>query len=311
MRVQLFERSHLPRLLELVNIHLAATIPGWSFSEEFLAGHLRRNYTEYITDPWVEERKTLCVVEGYRMLAAIHLLRYGAGPEVGHDYREAGEVDWFVALPERNEATAEVLAAARDCFAGWGVKKEYGWSHGLPIVPMWGVPDCWPHIAEALFAAGYQPPPCHPPEALYGGRLDGVPAVAKAPVADVTVQRTVSPDGVRFSATLDGEEVGFCEVAPDLTCGGVLPALRSWAGLQEMQVREEWRNRGIGGWLIEHAAAWLRLAGCDRIVLCVASSNEAAGAGRFYRRFGWRVLVRELCPQTGSSVTGARKESRQ
>jgi hypothetical protein len=36
------------------------------------------------------------------------------------------------------------------------------------------------------------------------------------------------------------------------------------------------------------------LAGCNRIVDSVAEDDEAAGAGRFYRRFGWNVLVREI-----------------
>ncbi len=47
------------------------------------------------------------------------------------------------------------------------------------------------------------------------------------------------------------------------------------------------------------AVAWLRLAGCDRIVFNVAAPDEAAGAGRFYRRFGWDVFVREAYPAAG------------
>lgn len=36
----------------------------------------------------------------------------------------------------------------------------------------------------------------------------------------------------------------------------------SW--LTDLQVRESWRNRGIGRWLVRHAVQWLRLAGCER-----------------------------------------------
>ncbi|MGH3147117.1 MAG: hypothetical protein ACRDTR_15075 [Rubrobacter sp.] len=35
-------------------------------------------------------------------------------------------------------------------------------------------------------------------------------------------------------------------------------------------------------------------AGCDRIVFNVAAPDEAAGAGRFYRRLGWDLFVREI-----------------
>jgi GNAT superfamily N-acetyltransferase len=78
----------------------------------------------------------------------------------------------------------------------------------------------------------------------------------------------------------------------DLTVGGALPALRGWGELAELEVREPWRNRGIGTWLVQHAVVWLRLGGCSRIVLSVAAEDEAAGAARFYQRFGWEALVR-------------------
>lgn len=296
MRVQPFESSHLPQLLDLVNLHLGAVVPGWALSGAFLAEHLERDYTEPLTDPWVEERATLCAVDGNRLLAVAHLLRYGEGGEVGESYRGAGEIDWFVALPGRGEASTSVLASAREHFANWKVRREYGWTSGLPTVPMIGVPESWPHIAAVLEDTGYGPEPGHHREAIYGGKLGDVPVPSEPPVAGLAVRRTVGSWGTRFSAVTGSEEVGFCEVMPDVTRGGLLPSLRGWADLQEIWVREEWRDRGIGGYLIRHAVVWLRLAGCDRIVFNVAAPNEAAGAGRFYRRFGWEVFVREAWP---------------
>jgi GNAT superfamily N-acetyltransferase len=60
-----------------------------------------------------------------------------------------------------------------------------------------------------------------------------------------------------------------------------------------MNVEERWRSRGVGTWLLRHGVAWLRLARCDRIALAVGADDEARGAGRFYRRFGWDALVRK------------------
>ncbi|MBA2510434.1 MAG: N-acetyltransferase, partial [Rubrobacteraceae bacterium] len=77
MRVRPYEHTHLPALLDLVNLHLTAVVPGWALPEAFLAEHLTRNTGEFVTDPWVVERATLCALEGHRMLAAAHLLRYG------------------------------------------------------------------------------------------------------------------------------------------------------------------------------------------------------------------------------------------
>ncbi len=96
---------------------------------------------------------------------------------------------------------------------------------------------------------------------------------------------------MRFAAVLNGEALGKCEVAVDLTDGGALPALQQWAQLTELQVGEPWRNRGIGTWLVRHAIAWIRLAGRTRLLLSTMADND--GAIRFYQRFGWELLVGE------------------
>jgi GNAT superfamily N-acetyltransferase len=112
----------------------------------------------------------------------------------------------------------------------------------------------------------------------------------------MTIRRTVGWFGARFSAMLGGEELGRCGCLTDLDRGGTLPALRGWAELSEVHVAEGWRNRRVGSWLVGTAAGWLRLCRRDRVVLAVNEDDEAAGAGRFYRRFGWDVLAREIRP---------------
>ncbi len=293
MRVQPFERSYLPQLLELVNVHLAAIVPGWAVTGASLAETMQRDDTEPITDPWVVDRATLCAVEGRRVLAAVHLLRYGAGSEVSAHYRATAEIDWFVSTPGREDAAASALSAARELMSEWEIGREHGWYVGLPEVPLYGTLDTCPHLAAALSAAGYRPDPGRHREALYGGELGSVPAPGAAPIAGLEIQRSVGDNGTRFKAALGPEELGRCEVRHDLTRGAALPALQGWAELWEMGVREGWRDRGIGGWLLRHAVAWLRLSGCDRIVLNVTEDDEAAGAGRFYRRFGWEEFARE------------------
>ena len=294
MRLQLYERADLPSLLDLVNIHLSAAVPGWALTGTFLSEHLTRNTGEFVTDPWVSERTTLCAKEGHRVTAAAHLLRYGAGLEVGEHLRDTGEIDWFVFLPDHESTAAEVLSRTREVFATWGVAHQRAFGAGLPKLPLLGIPESWPHVAWALDAAGYEPTYKKHRGALYGGRLDGVSAPGEPPVPGITVRRTVGLFGVRFTALLDGEEVGLCECVVDLDAGGALPALGGWAELSEMRVAEEWRNRRVGSWLVGEAVDWLRLCRRDRIILVVDEDDERAGAGRFYRRFGWRVLTREI-----------------
>ncbi|MBI3973223.1 MAG: GNAT family N-acetyltransferase [Chloroflexi bacterium] len=166
--------------------------------------------------------------------------------------------------------------------------------------------DAWPHVAAALRAAGFVPGEGEPREALYSGRLDGVPALGPPPVDGVAVRRAAGEcSGMVFLAEAAGRVVGRCEVDADLTRGGERPALRGWAELSEAHVEAGWRNRGVGTWLVRHAVHWLRLADCDRIVLAVGADDEARGAGRFYRRFGWDMFVREARSWRRERAAGA------
>ncbi|HEV7129639.1 MAG TPA: hypothetical protein VGN32_19555, partial [Ktedonobacterales bacterium] len=71
---------HLPQLGELINAHLGLLVPGWALTGDCIASHLQRHPGQAITDPWVSERTTLCALEGPRLVAAAHLLRYGVDP---------------------------------------------------------------------------------------------------------------------------------------------------------------------------------------------------------------------------------------
>jgi GNAT superfamily N-acetyltransferase len=294
-RIMPFDPSRLPQVQGLINAHLTLLVPGWALSQECIADHLESNPGQAITDPWVAERTTLCALEGQRLVAAAHLLRYGSGPHVGPALADTGEIAWFLAWADKADAAATLLAAARARMHAWNVTMAGVWNTGLPVGPFVGVPDVWPHIAAALGAAGFRPS-VGDEEEVYGGPLDAVPPPADPPVPGLAVRRGLTTglwaDGeMRFTALLDGQELGTCEVALDLSDNGALPALQQWAQLTELQVEESWRNRGIGAWLVRHAVAWVRLG--DRTRLLVATMADNAGAIRFYRRFGWERLVHE------------------
>jgi hypothetical protein len=80
VRARTLEASDLPHLRSLVNLHTCAVVPGWALSELALARHLEADESQPITGPWVELRTTLCVIESYRVLVAVHLLRYANRP---------------------------------------------------------------------------------------------------------------------------------------------------------------------------------------------------------------------------------------
>jgi GNAT superfamily N-acetyltransferase len=135
--------------------------------------------------------------------------------------------------------------------------------------------------------------PVHPrKEAIYGGWLRDIPLPGDAPVPNLTVRRIIQGGDAAFAGFINGEKIGWCAITANLSAGGDIPALRGWSELREMYVTEAWRSQGVGAWLVQHAAEWLRLSGCDRIALNVDSEDEARGAGRFYERFGWHAFSR-------------------
>jgi GNAT superfamily N-acetyltransferase len=290
-RAEPYSPEHLDALADLINLHIGAAVPGWWVTPSHLAAVLHRNRGQYIIDPWVADRATFVVGTPYRLRAAVHLLRYRDDPDVHPSSRGIGAIAWLAGRPDAPDALDAALHAAHGHFKTWGVTRSRGWDTGFPVPVLSGVVDAWPHLARALTAAGYTPGEVD--ESLYGGRLNNIPEPGDPPLPGLTVRRVAGDWSALFLAELDGEEIGRCEVTADLTRAGQLPGLRGWAELEEMNVEEPWRNRGVGTWLQRRAVTWLRLARCDRIALSVGADDEARGAGRFYQRFGWHPLVRE------------------
>jgi hypothetical protein len=127
MPVQPYEARLLELLHDLVNLHLTATIPGWRVSTTTLADHLERDRGEYVVDPWVVDRSTLCVVEGYRVAAAVQVLRFGDTPDVAPHYRASAEVGWFLFRSGSDDAARELLAAVHRHFDAWHARDPRGW----------------------------------------------------------------------------------------------------------------------------------------------------------------------------------------
>ena len=114
------DRSHLPQVLALVNSHLSTVIPGWSLTADYFWERLQSEPQEYITDPWVVERKSIVGIVRDRVCAAAHLLRYGDDtPSKG-----IGDIDWILFWPEEREAGAAVMTECRRQMNAWQVVDE-------------------------------------------------------------------------------------------------------------------------------------------------------------------------------------------
>jgi ribosomal protein S18 acetylase RimI-like enzyme len=295
--VRPFRRDDRQQLTELVNAHVGAVVPGACLSVDTVTSQLQREPGEFIVDPWVTDRRTLVAEQRGRVVAAAHLLRYGAGPEVGDIYRDTGEIRWLLCWPEAGHlpdaspdevSAGDTLAAA--ClaqFARWGVERRYA-DGALPAPAVYGLPEQWPHVRAILERAGFVHEG-HTEVVLLAAVAD-LAAPGEPPIAGLAVRRTVGVNGTRLSAWLDGEVVGYVEVDTNLGDAGRLTRMDGWADVGNLHVAEPYRRRGVATWLVAQAAEWLRLAGVSWLLDYAWAEQE--GELALLDRLGFRQLTR-------------------
>ena len=153
MRIRSHEPNDLPQVQALVALHLSAVVPGWALSAAAIARHLERDDAQPITGLWVEERATVCALEGYRVLALAHLLRSGDRPEVNAHYRGAGSIAWLVARPEAPVSGRGGAGGGPRALRRLGRGPHLRLGHRAARAPL-GRADAGPHVADADAAAG-------------------------------------------------------------------------------------------------------------------------------------------------------------
>ena len=309
VQVRPFRRADREQLTALVNAHIQAVVPGVVVSVNTVLSQLERNPGEFIVDPWVSERATLVAEQRGRVVAAAHLLRYGAGEEVGQAYRGSAEVNWLLFWPRANhwldseEAAAALMDACLERLGSWA-----GHWHAdgvLPAPGVYGMPAQWPHVRKLYQRAGF----VHDGqvEIVLLARVDELPGPSAPPLEGLALERSVGESGTRLSACLGEEVVGFVEVDANLVEGGRLAHLGGWADVGNLHVVEAYRRRGVGTWLVGQAADWLRLARVDRL-LAYAWPKEQAQLG-LLGRVGFRELTRTARGWHHRSGPGASPEA--
>lgn len=292
VEVRKFRRSDRDQLTALVNAHVQAVVPGVSVSVKTVLDQLEREPGEFIVDPWVVERVTLVAEQRGRVVAAVHVLRYGSGPEVGEAYQGLGEIRWLLCWPnapfwpDALEAGQMAVEAAVRVLIGAGVDRVVA-DGTLPAPGVYGVPEQWPHVHSILRWAGFTSGD-HTEIVLLAevGRL----ARPEVPMDGLTVIRTLGANGTCFAAWLGGERVGYVEVENRLGDSGLLVRQDGWADIGNLWVGEHHRRQGIGTWLLGQAAEWLRLGHADRL-LDYAQPGQEDYLG-FLRHAGFGELTR-------------------
>jgi GNAT superfamily N-acetyltransferase len=292
IEVRHFRRADREQVTDLVNAHVAAVVPGISVSVNRVIAQLEREPAEFIVDPWVIERVTLVAERRQEVLAAAHLLRYGAEPPVSESYRDMGEIRWFLCWPATSyrpdaaEAGEALLAACLVQFERWGVSRQTA-DGALPTPGVYGVPAQWPHIRSTLERAGFRHEGSV--EIILVADLTAFAPPGPAPIDGLTLERTLGGNGTRLSAVLAREAIGYIEVET-LGPRERLPRGGCWADIGNLQIHERYRRHGLATWLLANAADWLRLAHVYRLL--AYAWPEQDDCIRFFEHGGFRELTR-------------------
>ncbi len=218
VEIRPFRRADRDQVAALVNAHAAAVVPGVAASVNAVLSQFEREPGEPLVDPWVAERRALVGEQDGGVVAAALVVRYRDDADVGPGYRGTAEIRWLLFRPEAPagnpfwhdgwEAARRLLSTCLEVAAAWGVPRV-GADGALPVPGVYGVPDSWPHVERLYREAGFTAP-ADAVEAVHLADLERLPVLA--PVAGLQVRRNVGINGVRFTAALDGADVGYIEV---------------------------------------------------------------------------------------------------
>ena len=301
VQVRPFHRADREQLTALVNAHIQAVVPGVAVSVNTVLSQLERNPGEFIVDPWVAERATLVAEQRGRVVAAAHLLRYGAHEDVGKAYRGSAEINWLLFWPEASywPDSAGAAEALMDACLGrlraWGAERWEA-DGALPAPGVYGVPEQWPHIQALYEWAGFihregtgSEDDGHT-EIVLLAAVDDLPRPAAPPIGELRLGRALGINGTRLYGSVGDKLVGYIEVDTNLAQGGRLAHLAGWADVGNLHVDEAWRRRGVATWLIGQAADWLRRARVERLLDSAWPEEKAMLA--LLGRVGFRELTR-------------------
>jgi GNAT superfamily N-acetyltransferase len=262
--VRPFLRHDRDHLTDLVNAHVKAVVPGCSVPVATLLSQMERDTSEYIVDPWVIERETWVAIEDDRLVAAVHLNRYGNDASVGPALRNAAGINWLVCWPSHLDAGRALMSVATQRLDRW-VPRITVLDMSLPAPLAYGIHDAWPHLTILARESGFSDADGRT-ELQFVISLDRVGAPSVAPIEGLTVRRRLHVFGAAFTAMLDGREVGLLEVDDDFTRHGSMLRNDGWADISNLGVEPDHRGVGVATWLLGHAAEWLRLGGSRNLI---------------------------------------------
>ncbi len=284
--IRRFDRRDRDQLTDLMNLHVAAVIPGVVLSVNTVLSQLEREPGESIVDPWVAERYCLVAELEHRIVAAALLHRFRADADVGHSYRGMGDVRWMVCHIDAIGEGRALLAAVMEQMRRWDVT-TVGFDCALPAPGCYGIPDSMPHLRALLTEAGFGEPTRR--EFVLAAHCDDL---LRADLDGATIVRTVGTLGVRFSLSADEDIRGYievCQPGADLARNSVAT---HWADVGNLILADGAAPAAVIPVLLSVAARWLLLGGITRLIDYWAADVDPTSYLTELQRAGFQTLVR-------------------
>lgn len=283
--VRPFERRDRDQLTTLVNLHVAAVIPGVVLSVNTVLSQLEREPYENIVDPWIAERHCLVAIRDEDLVAAALLHRFRSDEHVGPGYRGAGDIRWLACKLDALDDGREVLDAALAQMVAWQVR-VVGAECSFPALGCYGVPNTVPHIRGLLRDAGFGEPTRT--ELVLAADCQGLTGHHHL---DLSGTRTLGLLGARFTLRRDAEEVGFIEVCDHSAEMARSSVAARWADVGNLIVPDESQLAAAMPQLLSAAAEWLLQGGITRLVDYWAEDVDPPGYLDHLQQLGFRTLV--------------------
>lgn len=283
--VRPFERRDRDQLTALVNLHVAAVIPGVVLSVNAVLTQLEREPHENIVDPWIAERCCLVAVRDEGLVAAALLHRFRSDEQVRPGYRGAGEIRWLACKRDALDAGRRVLDAALAQMEAWQAS-VVGAECSFPALGCYGVPNTLPHIRSLLREAGFGEP--ERTELVLAAACE---ALTGRHDPELSGARTLGLLGARFTLRRGGEEVGFIEVCDHSAEMARSSVAARWADVGNLIVPDHSQLAWAMPQLLSVAAEWLLQGGVTRLVDYWAKDVDPPGYLDQLEQLGFQTLV--------------------
>ncbi|MEP7291429.1 MAG: GNAT family N-acetyltransferase [Chloroflexota bacterium] len=279
MQIVEFHDQLLPSLTRLINQHMAAVPPGFTFSEALVGQIIRFGGSlwdiHYPGDREVFHTETLCVLEHHEVVAAAQWLM----PNEHHVF----SILWIVAAPDRPIPARTLLHLMNNRFSKSGCEMV-NFSRFSFGVGWFGIPVKWKHIISPMLEAGYRQTEKW---RIMHGKTD-LPREAPAPsVENLQFYWNMNKPALEWDLSVyQGDStVGECHVwgiPPHLED---YPAAPAWATVEWIGIEPPFRRNGIGRRLLAEQMRFHGRRGVTDLLLWKPSTHRASS--RLYKSLGF------------------------